>query len=163
MKTRKFKKRKLTRNTFKKRRGGVNNSQNKNTLEVRYPSGKVYNGQMFTKLQTETEPHIHFTPKPDTLYTLLMWDPDAPAKPSWVHWIVTNLESANSITQNSVLQYQGPNPPSGIHRYFFGLFEQQSGKIQPMITGIRGRFDYKEFILQNNLKKVAEVYFKVSA
>lgn len=92
-----------------------------------------------------------------------MWDPDAPAKPSWVHWIVTNLQTPEQIPQNIVLSYQGPNPASGVHRYYFGLFEQLHGKISPMISGVRGGFNYKEFIRENNLKEVGEVFFKVSS
>jgi len=130
-------------------------------LEVRYQSG-VVRGQTFTKEETESEPQVFFKPEEGKLYTILMWDPDAPAKPSWIHWIVTNVESAEQIPQHIVLSYQGPNPPSGTHRYYFGLFEQIQGKISPMISGVRGGFDYEEFIRENNFKKVGEVYFKVS-
>ncbi len=129
-------------------------------LEVRYPTG-IVRGQAFLKEDTKDAPQVHFNPEKDKLYTLLMWDPDAPAKPSWVHWIVTNLNSIEQIPHNTILSYQGPNPPSGTHRYYFGLFIQLHGKISPMISGIRGGFDYKEFIRENGLKKVGEVYFKV--
>ena len=146
-------------------------------LEVRYPSG-IVRGQTFTKEQTKDAPEVFFKEEKGKLYTILMWDPDAPAKPSWVHWIVTNLETPGQIHKNTVLSYQGPNPPSGVHRYYFGLFEQLQGKISPMISGValfktdtttstmlsrvRGGFDYEEFIRENSLNKVGEVYFKVS-
>ncbi len=154
--TLKTKKRKIKPRKTRKKGGQINNSG----LEVRYSSG-IVQGQIFTKEETSEAPHVFFTPKESKLYTIIMWDPDAPAKPSWVHWIVTNLLSSEQIHQNTVLSYQGPNPPSGTHRYYFGLFEQTQGKIHPMISGVRGGFDYQEFIRDNKLNKVSEVNFKV--
>ncbi len=66
---------------------------------------------------------------------LIVDDPDAPSK-TWVHWLLWNIPSTvNSIDENSVplnvikgindfgkLEYGGPCPPSGVHRYFFKLY-----------------------------------------
>ena len=167
--------RKTSRRTPKKK--GGHTLQNIG-LEVRYPSG-IVRGQTFTKDETNGVPQVFFEPKQGKLYTLLMWDPDALAKPSWIHWIVTNLETPEQVPQKIVLSYQGPNPPSGVHKYIFGLFEQIHGKISPMISGVamfktkatasttlsgvRGGFDYKGFIEQNGLKQITSVYFTVKA
>ena len=73
-------------------------------------------------------------------FALICDDPDAPAG-NWVHWIVYNIppnvaelkeeasskrllpkgavEGSNDYHRN---KYDGPCPPSGIHRYFFKLF-----------------------------------------
>ncbi|MCK4326906.1 MAG: YbhB/YbcL family Raf kinase inhibitor-like protein [Candidatus Diapherotrites archaeon] len=64
---------------------------------------------------------------------LIVDDPDAPVG-VWVHWVVWNLPAA-SIPENSLpagalqgmnsfskLDYGGPCPPSGRHRYFFKLY-----------------------------------------
>ena len=60
-------------------------------------------------------------------------DPDAPVG-TWDHWIVFNIPpTTTEITENSVpgtqgknsfrkLDYGGPCPPSGEHRYFFKLY-----------------------------------------
>lgn len=65
---------------------------------------------------------------------LIMDDPDAPAG-VWDHWIVYNLPAETrelgegdpppgtlglGTAQNS--NYDGPCPPSGVHRYFFKLY-----------------------------------------
>lgn len=63
---------------------------------------------------------------------LIMDDPDAPMG-TWVHWVVFNIPVISRIEENSVpgkqgindfgrLNYGGPCPPSGTHRYFFKLY-----------------------------------------
>lgn len=63
---------------------------------------------------------------------LIVDDPDAPVG-TFVHWVVWNIEPAEEIKEDSVpgqqgennfgkVQYGGPCPPSGEHRYFFKLY-----------------------------------------
>ncbi|HSC25605.1 MAG TPA: YbhB/YbcL family Raf kinase inhibitor-like protein [Candidatus Babeliales bacterium] len=69
-------------------------------------------------------------------FTLIVDDPDAPAK-VWVHWILFNIPATtNQIHENTShdsflqgatdfngkQQWGGPCPPSGIHRYQFTLY-----------------------------------------
>jgi phosphatidylethanolamine-binding protein (PEBP) family uncharacterized protein len=137
-----------------KKSGGTND------FKVQYGQTVVVNGPILTKSETQSAPNISF-PHTEKLYTLVMWDPDAP-NPSYVHWIVTNIKSSNNIgPNNEVLPYTGPNPPSGIHRYYFGLFEQLQN-IYPEKPE-RSRFNIDTFIKNNNLIKINDVFIKVSA
>jgi Raf kinase inhibitor-like YbhB/YbcL family protein len=63
---------------------------------------------------------------------LIVEDPDAPMG-IWVHWLVFNIHVTDIIEENTVpgtqgtndfrkLEYGGPCPPSGTHRYFFKLY-----------------------------------------
>ena len=66
---------------------------------------------------------------------LIVDDPDAP-RGTWVHWVVWNIDpKTREIVEGSVpkgakqgmndfqkLDYGGPCPPSGTHRYFFKLY-----------------------------------------
>jgi Raf kinase inhibitor-like YbhB/YbcL family protein len=66
---------------------------------------------------------------------LIVDDPDAPSG-LWTHWLVWNLSSATTVIPEGKLppeavegknsfgnvQYDGPAPPSGTHRYFFHLY-----------------------------------------
>lgn len=65
---------------------------------------------------------------------LIVDDPDAPMG-TWDHWIVYNIEPISEIQENTVpsggiqamnsfrkIEYGGPCPPSGTHRYFFKLY-----------------------------------------
>ena len=68
-------------------------------------------------------------------FALISDDPDAPGG-NWVHWLVCDIEPcAREIAEGSVpegakqvrndfgkLDYGGPSPPSGTHRYFFKLY-----------------------------------------
>jgi phosphatidylethanolamine-binding protein (PEBP) family uncharacterized protein len=155
MKFRKTQKRKRNkRKTFRRYMGG-------NQLIVKYDNIPIQ-GQRLEKDRTVSAPNIEFQ-NTGKLYSLIMWDPDVPPQiqPGFVHWIVTNLQSQNDIQNNQVLEYKGPNPPSGIHRYYFGLFEQQ-GHIKPKQPE-RPNFNIDSFIKENDLKKVSEVFMKVRA
>jgi Raf kinase inhibitor-like YbhB/YbcL family protein len=63
---------------------------------------------------------------------LIVDDPDAPGG-NWDHWLVYNIALTSEIKENSVpgtqarndfgrVNYSGPCPPSGTHRYFFKLY-----------------------------------------
>ena len=133
-----------------------------NSLVVRYGDIMV-RGQKVTKEGTQQAPVVQFTPVQGTYYTLIMWDPDVPdtIQPGFLHWLATNLTTPRDIALHSVVPYYGPHPPSGTHRYFFGLFEQ----LHPILpTNLpRQHFDIYQFVQKNLLREVASVYMKVSA
>jgi Raf kinase inhibitor-like YbhB/YbcL family protein len=63
---------------------------------------------------------------------LIVDDPDAPMG-TWVHWVVFNIRLQTRIPEDSIpgdqakndfqqLNYGGPCPPNGTHRYFFKLY-----------------------------------------
>ena len=66
---------------------------------------------------------------------LIVDDPDAPAG-TWVHWVLWDIDpktaeiredsvptrAASGVNDFSRLEYGGPCPPSGTHRYFFKLY-----------------------------------------
>ncbi|XP_050101631.1 protein D3-like [Anopheles aquasalis] len=105
-------------------------------LKVTYPSEvEVSLGNELTPTQVKDKPMLQWTTKPDTLYTVLMADPDAPSRSnpemrSWKHWVVGNVPSSR-VDQGTVLaDYVGAGPPqgTGLHRYVF-LVYQQSGNL----------------------------------
>ena len=81
------------------------------------------------------ELRIDGVPEEAKSLVLIMDDPDAPMG-TWQHWLIWNIPvntkviKENSIPDNCVLgendfrrlEYGGPCPPSGIHRYFFRLY-----------------------------------------
>lgn len=66
---------------------------------------------------------------------LIVDDPDAPSK-TWVHWVLYDIDArTREIKENSIpsgvtqgmtdfgnINYGGPCPPLGTHRYFFKLY-----------------------------------------
>jgi phosphatidylethanolamine-binding protein len=150
-------KRTNTKRHTRKQKGGQ-------SFEVFYGLKKVL-GQELSKSETVSAPSVTF-PQTGKIYTLIMWDPDVPEQfqPGWAHWIAVNLQSPNDISSKQLLSYSGPAPPkgTGIHRYFFGLFEQQQDQINPQ-QPTREKFSVNNFITQNNLFEVAKVFMTVSA
>jgi hypothetical protein len=72
-------------------------------------------------------------PEKTKSFALIVDDPDAPTK-VWIHWIVFNItkpvieenrqpfNSKRGINDSKKLDYSGPCPPSGTHRYFFKVY-----------------------------------------
>ncbi|MDP2942183.1 MAG: YbhB/YbcL family Raf kinase inhibitor-like protein [Candidatus Omnitrophota bacterium] len=63
---------------------------------------------------------------------LIVDDPDAPVG-LWTHWVVYDIPVTTTIVEDTIpgkqglntagnLDYHGPMPPSGTHRYFFKIF-----------------------------------------
>lgn len=79
--------------------------------------------------------HISGIPAEAKSLVLIVDDPDAPAG-LFTHWLVWNIDpKATEIGEHSVpsgavqgtndfpgQRYDGPQPPSGTHRYFFRIF-----------------------------------------
>tara|TARA_Y100000310_G_scaffold323005_1_gene382816 strand:- start:51 stop:605 length:555 start_codon:yes stop_codon:yes gene_type:complete len=80
------------------------------------------------------ELNIAETPENTKSLALIMDDPDAPGG-TWIHWVVFNIPPETKVIQKNTeprgiqgttsfgrLEYGGPCPPSGTHRYFFKLY-----------------------------------------
>lgn len=158
-KTRKTKKRK--RCQFGKGNQSIRcKSKNNCTLDVIYNNISI-NGQKILKNKTRIEPKINFNAEEGILYVLVMWDPDAPQS-SWVHWIESYIKIKNVLQKSILLDYQGPNPPSGTHHYYFSLYRKNKKEEIKDIPEQRGYFDIKQFEQNNNLEKICEVCMLVS-
>ncbi len=98
------------------------------------------------------EPKIYTNIKPAKLYTILMFDINAP-NPSYVHWLVIN----NNTT---IINYMPPSPPSGSHNYFIYILEQSSSINYNYNE--RTNFDQNKFISLYKLKLFDSIHFIVS-
>jgi phosphatidylethanolamine-binding protein (PEBP) family uncharacterized protein len=122
------------------------------------------NGKTLSKKNTVNPPFMKFKGDPGKVYTLLMSDPDAAAK-SWLHWLITNIPGeANEIAEGQVLvNYAGPSPPSGTHRYIFTIYEQRGASLMVSPPSDRGNFDVKGFEQRLGLHPVASRTVRVPA
>jgi phosphatidylethanolamine-binding protein (PEBP) family uncharacterized protein len=97
-------------------------------MNIIYKNKKINNGNYLTPNESKIKPIIKYKSKLDTLYTIIVYDPDAPTG-NHIHWLIVNIKN-NKINNYSdiLLEYKGPVPPkgSGIHRYIFLLFEQDN-------------------------------------
>jgi phosphatidylethanolamine-binding protein len=105
---------------------------------------------------------------PDTLYTLIVTDPDAPTPSNPIrgqilHGVITNIANGAVSEGDVVTPYRGPGPPAGVHRYIFLLYEQP-GEVQlpDYSAGENGRtgFNVTAYAQENGLgDPVAGAYF----
>lgn len=128
------------------------------SLTMHYDTTRVA-GQILTQETTQTAPRLTFPTKANTLYTIVMYDPDAP-NPSWLHWLLVNRTS--SRTGDVCVPYRGPSPPSGTHKYIFAVFEQ-SGMVECPDIVERAGFDIDAFARSAVLIPKYQQYFYVSA
>lgn len=97
-------------------------------------------------------------------YVVICQDPDAPRKDPWVHWVVFNISGdktsldqglENSATLQGLQQgrndypahekqigWGGPNPPSGVHRYYFYVYALDSE-----LSELKGKVPTKDELL----------------
>ena len=96
-------------------------------MKVLYNNLEIKNGMFITPKETRLEPKIEYYAKPNSLYTLIMHDPDAVGG-NLIHWIIVNIDGNNLHTGYELLKYKGPSPPpgSGRHKYIFLFFKQNS-------------------------------------
>jgi hypothetical protein len=75
---------------------------------------------------------IEDIPENTACLVLIVDDPDA-SMGTFTHWIIWNISPKNKINENTALgiegvndfgkvQYNGPCPPGGSHRYYFKLY-----------------------------------------
>lgn len=76
--------------------------------------------------------NIDHIPEEAKSLAIIVDDPDAPVS-TWVHWVMWNIPVTHQVKENKAHgiqgindfgkhKYQGPCPPSGIHRYFFKVY-----------------------------------------
>ena len=105
-------------------------------MEIRSPSFKNNENipPKFTCDGDDINPSIQISniPKNAKYLVLIVDDPDAPLG-VWIHWVVFNIPVTSTIQENSIpgtqginsfrrVDFGGPCPPSGTHRYFFKVY-----------------------------------------
>jgi len=95
--------------------------------------------EKYTCQGEDINPELNIEDSPDEAKSLVLIieDPDAPPG-TWLHWLVYDIPSdRTSIGEDSVpgtqgmndfdrVEYGGPCPPSGEHRYFFRAYALDS-------------------------------------
>lgn len=112
--------------------------ENKNKMKIISPAFKDgdYLNPKYTCMGENINPPLEFVNVPANTKSLVLIvsDPDAPSK-SFIHWVVFNLDpnstgieegkhpNANfGLNDYGTINWKGPCPPSGTHRYYFYFF-----------------------------------------
>ncbi|XP_052764837.1 protein D2-like [Mya arenaria] len=92
-------------------------------------------GRMWPR-DVRSPPSVSYDAEPDSYYTLICNDPDAPSRADpkfgeFHHWLVTNVPGCRIEDGDERTAYIGSGAPkgTGLHRYVFLLYKQPSGKI----------------------------------
>lgn len=136
-------------------------------LYVNYAGITLHSCQFMTKDQTAEQPILSWDSHPDKLYTIIMSDPDAPGG-TYLHWLIINIANPVFIPVTPPLySYVGPTPPSGIHRYFIRVYEQNAPiftqRMQEYDNRRRENFPVESFVKKFSLKLIGEKCMRVSA
>lgn len=107
----------------------------------------------------------------NALYTIVMYDPDAPSRRSptaapWRHWVAINAKAdatGTLLAGPGGNPYAGPDPPagSGPHKYVVAVYRQE-GPLPRDISfdGPRAKWDKEGFVRDNALHFVARTSFE---
>ncbi|CAO2193315.1 unnamed protein product [Urochloa humidicola] len=135
------------------------------SMTVAYGPKDISNGCLFKPSATVAPPLVRISGRRNDLYTLIMTDPDAPSPSDptmreYLHWIVTNIPGGTDASKGEeVVEYMGPRPPVGIHRYVLVLFEQKT-RVNAEAPGERANFNTRAFAAAHELGlPTAVVYF----
>lgn len=128
-------------------------------LYVQFDNTVIENDMEIPLDQVQIQPHIKFNKSTEKLYTIMMFDPDAPFSKQynkqWLHWLVIN-------TNEIVIPFSPSNPPkdSGMHRYFIFIFEQSTKiNINKYIID-KSKFDKNKFISIFKLKPISYIMYR---
>ncbi len=122
----------------------------------------VSEGERLLKSIVATQPTVTFQSIQNDKHTLIMWDPDAP-EPSYLHWLVTNIPGSDISKGQVAMNYAGPTPPSGTHRYYIGVYRQDTEPLDQLGDLKRSGWNNEEFISKYNLTPIGQTYFTVKA
>lgn len=126
-------------------------------------------GDLVPMSETFKAPDIRFNGTPSTLYTLIMFDadapnPDNPYEADYLHWSIVNIQAGQPIESGlTVTPYLGLNPPIGTHRYFIQLYEQANKIESSENDENRINWNLEQFTTIHSLKKKGEFMFKVKS
>jgi len=140
-------------------------------MEIKYNLKKLYKNKLYLNInETLFQPIIYINSKLSSLFTLIMFDPDA-LYGNKIHWLITNIKTnnkTNNIDSSDILiKYKGPNPPknSGLHHYVFCLIKQKL-YIKPIEFNTRylelnDLFDKLNISSNNKLELISIKYFVI--
>lgn len=122
----------------------------------------IYRGNVLESIKTRAMPTIQYEAKENTMYTIMMVDPDIPIKDTaaeaWNHYTIVNVPG-DKVDQGQVLsEWIPPAPPkdTGIHRYIWLVLEQTrpiaSGTPSQSNTDFNRVINFHEFLKQHQLK-----------
>ncbi|CAI9726630.1 Hypothetical predicted protein [Octopus vulgaris] len=117
-------------------------------------------GYTMRKDETNKAPTVFYPEikeEPYDAYILIMVDPDANLDPRlyWLHWLKTEIsydavKNGIHAEPSDEVAYEGPSPPSGIHRYQFFLYGENLNKLKLPSMRSGRLFDFVKFEKTNS-------------
>lgn len=128
------------------------------------------NNKFISASSAKDKINIEWKGDPNQLYTLIMYDLDAPYpyprnfNSPYLHWIVTNIKGSDISTGDEGTRYIAPSPPpdSLPHTYNVDIYLQPN-KITPVRSADRNNFDVDGFVKTYRLKLVDQGGFKTGS
>lgn len=124
-------------------------------ITLDYEMQEISNGATIPIVLTQHQPTVSWPTEPGSVYTLIMYDYDAP-NPPYLHWLISDIQRGSGQTR---FPYQPPNPPNNEnHTYTVEVFRQ----LRPWmsrISGQRSGFPLDEVIRRQGLQSIGSTSF----
>ena len=134
-----------------------------NKLIITINCMRIQNGIYLPLKQVQYVPKIEFVKEPNTLYTIVVVDPDAPSPKNPIYKYVLHWLIINNNEEINEFKFPSPPPGSGKHRYYFFLLKQKNkldkNEFKNLITE-RTKFNLANFIHKYDLIIVDKIYFQ---
>lgn len=132
----------------------------------------IKNGESFTKEESSYHPQFIINIPPSTVsdgpIVMVMYDVTV----GYLHLLAYGILNGGEMV-TELIPYKGPQPPpgSGVHKYYFILYDTIDPKFSsriltsgPLMTSLeRAHFDLEKFVEDNSLNPISSLYFSVSA
>ncbi|KAG8193746.1 hypothetical protein JTE90_005044 [Oedothorax gibbosus] len=145
----------------------------KEELKVTYGVSNVFVQCRSEVIQNTTlyQPTLEYSASGNSIYTLVMIDPDAPdpQRPvfaQYLHWEVMNIPGTQVGAGKTVFPYMPPSPPpySNAHRYLLLVFQQPFYIYDSKENGAKGRSNFNVIQLEQEFQlgtPIAGMFFYV--
>ena len=119
--------------------------------------------------RTANQPNITWNTNKGRYFHLIMIDPDAPSPTNptyadYLHWFIIN--NINNIPSGYIeMEYKGPSPPQGMHRYCIFIYEthNQISYSKPIERNNFNETLFSQYINTQSGSLLSSTYFNVTS
>jgi phosphatidylethanolamine-binding protein (PEBP) family uncharacterized protein len=131
---------------------------NNSSITLSYHQQDIPSGETIPLNLTHQTPMVEWLMTPGHVYTLIMYDYDAP-NPPYLHWLVSEIQPGR---ERVLVPYEPPNPPGNeIHTYTIEVFRQpREGTDQRVKSLSRRGFPLDAFIRRHHLQSIGATSFQ---
>jgi len=136
-------------------------------MEVKFGNDPVSLVGFVTSKTAKKPLDLEWVANPESLYTAIIYDLDAPypknrSNSPYLHLLITNVKGMDLESGDSLIKYKSPSPPKNSLPHTFNAdIYLQKNIIHPSVQTKRKKFNLNKFVTDNDLTLFNRFSFKV--